>query len=118
MLFDRGASLHSSDCIIVTRAGGDQLVDGILARAVDPEFTPFQTNASYLLLLKKVDGSASFKATGAGSFLLSSSDHRVRVAAATLAHEPPSSVGDADQFVEEVRLAIAAAIAEEQGGRR
>jgi len=64
----KSPSIAPNSEIIVTRAGGEILLNGRTVRAIDPFFKPFQLGQSYILFLKLVPETGAFKADAAGSF--------------------------------------------------
>ena len=64
----KSPSIAQNREIIVTRAGGEILLNGRTVRAIDPFFKPFQLGQSYILFLKLVPETGAFKADAAGSF--------------------------------------------------
>ena len=64
----KSPSIAPNSEIIVTRAGGEILLNGRTVRAIDPFFKPFQLGQSYILFLKLIPETGAFKADAAGSF--------------------------------------------------
>lgn len=100
-LSDSGPSAGSE--IIVTRPGGEALINGHKVRTIPHSFPQFQLNQRYLLFLRYLPGTKTFRAWGSGTFVLSP-DGRVATIDPTDRLDIPSARQE-DIFLTEVRAA-------------
>ncbi len=60
--------LLPGDTIIVSRGGGELTVDNVLIKAIEPAFSEFLLNQSYVLMLRAIPGTTTYRALGSGTY--------------------------------------------------
>lgn len=111
---NRSASAVSEDHITVTRLGGAIQLRGKTVHAKDLFFQPFRIGKRYLLFLKYVPATSSYRAFRNGSFLLA--DNYARQMTQELLWVAMSEGIELKPFLTEVRDAIANARNDEISG--
>lgn len=95
--------------IIVTRAGGELVLDHTVVRAIETRFRPFVPGGRYVLFLWYVQATGAYRAFAEKSFELTESGPQK--GARILAPRPPwtklESENDPQAFISEVRFAVA-----------
>ena len=54
--------------IVVSRGGGEMIVDGVLVKAIEPAFDQLRLNQPYIFMLRAVPNTDAFRALGSGTF--------------------------------------------------
>lgn len=62
VFFDKTNSVSPLQTIIVSREGGSVAMDGVLVKAVAPDFEQFSPNQQYVFALKSLPGTDAYKA--------------------------------------------------------
>ncbi len=91
------------DTIIVSRGGGELMVNGVLVKAIEPAFSEFDLNQSYVLMLRAIPGTTTYRALGSGTFALR--DGEVTSASGLEKGRIPKK--DIPHFMSEVDTAVA-----------
>lgn len=58
----------AEDTIIVSRGGGELMVDNVLIKAVESAFSEFELNQSYVLMLRVIPGTTTYRALASGTY--------------------------------------------------
>ncbi|HKS29217.1 MAG TPA: hypothetical protein VJS44_15420 [Pyrinomonadaceae bacterium] len=107
-------NIQSQSSIVVTRPGGRILLEGRIVTARDRTFKPFAVGGRYLLFLKYIPTTGAYHAvSNKGSFELVD-DKSVKPL--TEAPDAARLDQDAASFINDVRIAIAAALSTKRGG--
>jgi hypothetical protein len=64
------SSVLSGDTIIVSRPGGQMVIDNVPMGAIDPAYTQFPLNQQYVFMLEAVPGSGAYRAYAARTFIV------------------------------------------------
>lgn len=94
--------IHSGDTIVVSRAGGELPFNGVLVKAIESAFDLLRLNQPYILMLRSVPGTNSYRAYGSGTFVIV--DGAVSIAS-RLEH-PKNPKQQLDGFLSELDAAI------------
>ncbi len=94
--------LLPGDTIIVSRGGGELTVDNVLIKAIEPAFSEFLLNQSYVLMLRSVPGTTSYRALGSGTFAVRNGE----VTRASTLEKGKTPKKDIDHFMSEVNTAV------------
>jgi hypothetical protein len=103
ILKDTQQRIKTGSQIIVTRPGGVVAWNGRHFRAKDGGFKEFDTGKSYLLMVRYVPETDSYKATASGSFEITPTGI---VSCDTSDPHLPKRLGKSSPFLEEVQIAI------------
>jgi hypothetical protein len=95
-------SLLPGDTIIVSRGGGELTVDNVLIKAVEPAFSEFLLNQSYVLMLRAIPLTNSYRALGSGTFAVRNGE----VTSASALEKGKMPKKDTDRFMSEVETAV------------
>jgi hypothetical protein len=95
--------IHTGDTIIVSRAGGELPFNGVLVKAIESAFDLLGLNQPYILMLRSVPGTDTYRALGSGTFVIA--DGAVSIAS-HLEH-PKNAKQQLDSFLSELDAAIA-----------
>jgi hypothetical protein len=90
------------DTIIVSRGGGELTVDKVLIKAIEPAFSEFLLNQSYILMLHSIPKTTTYQALASGTYAVR--DGEVS-RTSTLEKGRPPKKGLAD-FIADVNAAI------------
>lgn len=91
------------DAVIVSRGGGELVVDGVLVKAIEPAFTEFQLNKQYIFMLRAVPGTDTYRALGSGTFVVENGT----VGTISPAEATRNPKRDLDSFLSELNEAVA-----------
>jgi len=91
------------DVIVVSRGGGDLTVDNVLVKAIEPAFSEFSLNQSYILMLRSIPGTTSYRALGSGTFAVKNGE----VSSASTFEKDKTPKRDLAHFMSEVDTAVA-----------
>ncbi len=100
--------LLPGDTIIVSRGGGELTVDNVLIKAIEPAFSEFLLTQSYVLMLRAIPGTTTYRALGSGTYavrngeVFSASNFDKRT---TAKKELSSFIADIDSAIERKRSA-------------
>jgi hypothetical protein len=95
--------LLPGDTITVSRGGGELTVDNVLIKAIEPAFSEFLLNQSYVLMLRSIPGTTTYRALGSGTFSVRNGE----VASASALEKGKTPKKDIDHFMSEVDTAVA-----------
>ncbi|MGZ4828170.1 MAG: hypothetical protein ACXV7C_00775 [Candidatus Angelobacter sp.] len=91
------------DAIVVSRGGGDLTVDNVLVKAIEPAFSEFCLNQSYILMLRSIPGTTTYRALGSGTFAVRNGE----VSSASTFEKDKTPKRDLAHFMSEVDSAVA-----------
>jgi hypothetical protein len=94
--------LLPGDTIIVSRGGGELTVDNVLIKAIEPAFSEFLLNQSYVLMLRSIPGTTSYRALASGTFAVRNGE----VASASALDKDRIPKKDIAHFMTEVDTAV------------
>lgn len=95
--------LLRGDTIIVSRGGGELTVENVLIKAIEPAFSEFLLNQSYVLMLRTIPGTTTYRALGSGTFSVRNGE----VSSASSLEKGKTPKKDIDHFMSEVDTAVA-----------
>jgi hypothetical protein len=111
------SSVLPGDTIIVSRGGGEITVDNVLVKAIDTAFGEFLLNQTYILMLRSVPGTTSYRAYAGGTYAVKG-DRVSNISTIEKSTAPPK---DLSSFVADVNAALerksAVAQARKRSGR-
>jgi hypothetical protein len=88
---------------IVSRGGGELTVDDVLIKAIEPAFSEFLLNQSYVFMLRAIPRTKSYRALGSGTFAIRNGE----VTSASDLEKGNIPKKDMDHFMAEVETAVA-----------
>ncbi len=96
-------SVLPGDTIVVSRGGGEITIDRVLVKAIEPAFSEFLLNQSYILMLRAIPGTTTYRALGSGTFSVKNGE----VASASAFEKGKTLKKDLAHFMSEVDSAVA-----------
>jgi hypothetical protein len=94
--------LVPGDTIIVSRGGGELTINNVLIKAIEPAFSEFLLNQSYVLMLRSIPLTTTYRALGSGTFAIRNGK---AISASTF--EKWMTSRNIDNFMSEVETAVA-----------
>jgi hypothetical protein len=94
--------LLPGNTIIVSRGGGELTVDNVLIKAIEPAFSEFLLNQSYVLMLRSVPGTTSYRGLASGTFAVRNGE----VFTASTLQEGTTPKKDLSGFISDIGSAI------------
>ena len=96
-------SVLPGDTIVVSRGGGELTIDHVLVKAIEPAFSEFLLDQSYILMLRAIPGTTTYRALASGTFSVKNGE----VASASAFEKGKTPEKDLAHFMSEVDAAVA-----------